>query len=469
MIQLILPKKTQCSVILRYVTKKSELVERFFGFHNVSEDRTAEGLFNLINTILQDFNIQQKLIGQCYDGASVMASNITGLKARIKAIAPNALFTHCLAHRLNLVLQHGCSLNDKCRIFFANMTGISAYFHNSTSRTNVADELIGKRVPQFVQTRWSSRSKILHLLVNEWSKFQTVFETIINNPNSSAESICGAIGHTKNLKSFEFAFLALIFSDIFLITDNLFNTLQNKSFDIEYCLRKINITCDLIQKKRNETEFSNFFSKAVTLTKFPTAKRNSSNTEINFKILFYEIIDSILMQLRTRFNDTDRLLFLQLADVSKFKEYSNQFPIIAFKNLKRTYSDIFHDEKKLKVEVEVLYNDDKYQNLQHIYDLVKIFEKSGIKDVMPEAYKLFVLILTIPSTSVSVERSFSCLKRIKTYLRNSTSQQRLSCLSTISIEKLLTQQLKQNEPFYDDIINIYASQKDRTINLMYKT
>lgn len=462
-------QKTQCSVILRYVTKKSELVERFFGFHNVSEDRTAEGLFNLIYTILQEFNIEQKLVGQCYDGASVMAGNITGLQARIKTIAPNALFTHCLAHRLNLVLQHGCSLNEKCRIFFANMTGISAYFHNSTSRTNVADELIGKRVPQFVQTRWSSRSKILHLLVNEWSKFQTVFETIINNPNSSSESICGAIGHSKNLKSFEFAFLALIFSDIFLITDNLFNTLQNKSFDIEYCLRKINITCDLIKKKRNETEFVKFFNEAVTLTKYPKAKRNNSNTEINFKILFFEIIDSILMQLSTRFNDTDRLLFLQLADVSKFKEYSNQFPISAFNNLKKTYSNIFHDEKKLKVELEVLYNDDKYQNLKHTCDLLIIFEKNGIKDIIPEAYKLFVLILTIPSTSVSVERSFSCLKRIKTYLRNSTLQQRLSYLSTISIEKLLIQQLKENEPFYDEIINIYASQKDRTINLIYKT
>lgn len=45
-------QKTQCSVILRYVTKKSELVERFFGFHNISEARTAEGLFNLINTIV---------------------------------------------------------------------------------------------------------------------------------------------------------------------------------------------------------------------------------------------------------------------------------------------------------------------------------------------------------------------------------------------------------------------------------
>ena len=100
--------------------------------------------------------------------------------------------------------------------------------------------------------------------------------------------------------------------------------------------------------------------------------------------------------------------------------------------------------------------------------MIKIFEKDGLKEVMPEVYKLFSLILTIPSTSVSVERSFSCLKRIKTYLRNSTSQQRLSSLSTISIEKLLIQQLKENEPFYEDIINIYASKKDRTIELIYK-
>jgi hypothetical protein len=59
------------------------------------------------------------------------------------------------------------------------------------------------------------------------------------------------------------------------------------------------------------------------------------------------------MQLSIRFNDTNRLLFLQLADVSKFKEYSNQFPISVFNNLKETSSNIFNDEKKMKVEFEV--------------------------------------------------------------------------------------------------------------------
>ncbi|KAL4127519.1 hypothetical protein QTP88_011686 [Uroleucon formosanum] len=447
-------QKTQCSIIIRYVTDKSELVERFLGFHNVSEDRTAQGSFNLVNSVLHEFDIENKLVGQCYDGACVMSGHLTGLQARVKEVAPNALFTHCLAHRLNLVLQHGCSINAKCRIFFANLTGIAAYFHNSTSRTNFVDTIVGKRIPQFVQTRWSSRSKILHTIVNEWSGFINVFDCISKDPKSSFESICGAIGHFKNLITFEFAFLALVFNDFFIYTDNLFNILQNKSFDVEFCLRKINITYDLINKKRNEPEFLKLFNQAVTLTKPPKATRNESNNQSNFKILFYEIIDNILMQLNTKFQDTNKLLFLQLADVTKFKEYSCTFPVNALNNLKSTYPNIFYNINTLKVELEVLYSDVKYQNLLHIYDMVKIIEQDALKDILPEAYKLFILILTIPSTSISNERIFSCLKRIKTCSRNSISQVRLSSLLILSIEKSLINQLKKTESFYDDIIII---------------
>lgn len=147
--------------------------------------------------------------------------------------------------------------------------------------------------------------------------------------------ISGSVGHLKQLNTFEFEFLTHIFSDIFLITDNLFNTLQNKSFDIEYCLRKINSTCDLMKKKRNKTEFLSVYNKAIALTKLLKASRNNSNSESSFKIVFYEIIDNILMQLSIRFNDTDKLIYLQLADVTKFKDYSCKFPTSAFENLKK--------------------------------------------------------------------------------------------------------------------------------------
>ncbi|XP_060845584.1 zinc finger MYM-type protein 1-like [Rhopalosiphum padi] len=60
-------QKTQCSIVIRYVTDKSELVERFLGFHNVSEDRTNQGLFNLVYSVLHEFDVENKLVGQCYD------------------------------------------------------------------------------------------------------------------------------------------------------------------------------------------------------------------------------------------------------------------------------------------------------------------------------------------------------------------------------------------------------------------
>jgi len=66
---------------------------------------------------------QCSIILRYKDGASVMAGHVNGLQVKVKEVAPNALFTHCLAHRLNLVLQHGCS-----EFFFANMTGISSFF-----------------------------------------------------------------------------------------------------------------------------------------------------------------------------------------------------------------------------------------------------------------------------------------------------------------------------------------------------
>lgn len=86
-----------------------------------------------------------------------------------------------------------------------------------------------------------------------------------------------------------------------------------------------------------------------------------------------------------------------------------------------------------------------------------------------EVYKLFCLILTIPSTSVSVERNFSCLKRIKTYLRNSMTEERLSSLTTISIEKELINSLANNDgQFYEKIIDRFSLLKDRRIDLIYK-
>lgn len=111
---------SQCSIIVRFVDSEGIISERFLGFFDVSDDRSADSLFNLLDSSLLPYDYKRKLIGQCYDGAAVMAGHLNGLQKKIKEFAPQAIFLHCLAHRLNLVLQQSCNKIQKCRIFFFN-------------------------------------------------------------------------------------------------------------------------------------------------------------------------------------------------------------------------------------------------------------------------------------------------------------------------------------------------------------
>ena len=55
--------------------------------------------------------------------------------------------------------------------------------------------------------------------------------------------------------------------------------------------------------------------------------------------------------------------------------------------------------------------------------------------MFPEFAKALKILAVIPATSCSAERSFSSLRRLKTYLRNSMGQERLSSLALLHIER----------------------------------
>ena len=77
----------------------------------------------------------------------------------------------------------------------------------------------------------------------------------------------------------------------------------------------------------------------------------------------------------------------------------------------------------------------------------------------PNVWIAYRILLTIPITVASAERSFSKLKLIKSFLRSTMSQERLNGLAIISIEKDLVSKLE-----YKNLINDFASQKVRKVN-----
>uniref|UniRef100_H3AM72 Uncharacterized protein n=1 Tax=Latimeria chalumnae TaxID=7897 RepID=H3AM72_LATCH len=65
----------------------------------------AQTLFIVLKGVLLQFNFDiRNCHGQCYDGASNVSGVLSGLR-RVKAEEPRAVYVHCTAHSLNLVVQ----------------------------------------------------------------------------------------------------------------------------------------------------------------------------------------------------------------------------------------------------------------------------------------------------------------------------------------------------------------------------
>ena len=62
-----------------------------------------------------------------------------------------------------------------------------------------------------------------------------------------------------------------------------------------------------------------------------------------------------------------------------------------------------------------------------------------------EVEKLIRIYLTIPMSNATAERSFSALKRLKTYLRATMGQKRLNHLIFLHVHKDLTDNLDLNK------------------------
>ena len=80
----------------------------------------------------------------------------------------------------------------------------------------------------------------------------------------------------------------------------------------------------------------------------------------------------------------------------------------------------------------------------------------GYKDAFYELCRLTRIACTIPITTASAERSFSALKRVKTFLRTTMSDERLTHLAMLSIHSRRAKNLDL-ERVVDMFINMYPN------------
>lgn len=81
------------------------------------------------------------------------------------------------------------------------------------------------------------------------------------------------------------------------------------------------------------------------------------------------------------------------------------------------------------------------------------------QNVFANLYKLMQVALTLPISSASCERSFSVMRRIKTWIRSSMNQDRFTDMSILHIERDISNIIDS-----ENILNKFAL-KNRRINL----
>ena len=98
------------SLVLRYVVQedgihsKNVIKESFLGF-TACGSLAAAGMCETLLTSLRDCGIDLLgCVAQCFDGAAVMSGRCSGVQTRIRELCPKAIYVHCFAHRLNLVI-----------------------------------------------------------------------------------------------------------------------------------------------------------------------------------------------------------------------------------------------------------------------------------------------------------------------------------------------------------------------------
>lgn len=114
------------------------------------------------------------------------------------------------------------------------------------------------------------------------------------------------------------------------------------------------------------------------------------------------------------------------------------------------------DAQDLYREFPIIVTLIKNQKITHAIGILNLIKRNDMENMVPNMVIAYRILLSMPVSVASGEHSFSKLKIIKNYLRNSMNQDRLNSLAIVSIENDVAKSID-----YNDIIDEFAAAKAR--------
>lgn len=477
----------QMTEIIRYVKMTEsgpEIFESFIDFFVVN-DKTG---FGLAEEILKRVKINgldmNNCRGQSYDNGANMAGYYKGVQARILQEHKLAIFVPCAAHSLNLVGVHAAGISPEAQTFFGTVNCLYVFFSVSTSRWETLKKHVPLSVKANSKTRWSARMQAVEVIYKYFDSINKVLEELISNPLSTSETKTEANSLKKCINKFEFIVFTCFWFNILKKIDRVNQFLQRDDITVDEAVRHIRGLLNLLESTRDKAIFDAIAEAKVTAKNnnlppdFKEKRKRKKklmfdescedeisklSEEDRFRISLLEIIDKIVSELNTRFQSlevlNDKFGFLNGIKIHQMdtEDLKSEAQKLAFAYKQDICTEEFLGEIE-SFKHHALLLDDAMKTAP-ASTLLSLIHKHRLEEGYPNLTTALKIFLTLPVTVASGERSFSKLKIIKNYLRNSMEQNRLSNLSIISIEHK-----KASLISYDDIIKTFAAKKARKRN-----
>lgn len=147
--------------------------------------------------------------------------------------------------------------------------------------------------------------------------------------------------------------------------------------------------------------------------------------------VFTPFIDTFLQSNEDRFVN-HKNIFSGFQCIINFED---EIKIKDIEKLTEFYKDDLEDANKIYQEVKMWHS-----FLKTVKEPCNILEYLDACDsiVFPNVHKLIQILATLPVTTCTTERSFSSLRRLKTYLRNTMGLNRLNSLALLNIHRDIT-------------------------------
>ena len=482
--------KEQLTLVVRWVDENFDVFEEFLGMYGL-QATTADSIVSAITDALLRFQISiNKVRGQCYDGCSTMAGARGGVAAKIQQMEPRAVFTHCYGHALNLgvsdTVKKSIIMKDCLDTCYELVKLIKFSPKREAILTRLKEE-IGSDAPSIrtlCPTRWTVRAESLASIVANYKDLQGLWEEALM-VTSDTEMKARIRGIASQMGTFQFLFGLLLSEMILRHTDKLSKTLQNPELSSTEGHEIAILTVKTLQRVHLDSDSDLFWEKVelrrvqldVGGPQLPRKRKlpkryEQGNSEPEFhatakalyRQTYFEVIDLAVSSITERFEQPGFRIYLKIEQLlfkaCSGKDYESELSFVCnFYGQDLNKADL---ESQLKV-LRTLY-DEKTESGDHpsIRSLKEVLQSlsPAQRGIVSMVCKAFQLLLVIPATNSTSERSFSALRRIKSYLRNTMTQARLNHLMVLHYHQDLTDELDMKQ-----VANDFISAKESRMSV----